>query len=123
MPASKYKSAKELQLKIDEYIEICTGDPEKQIPMTFTGLAYHLGFCERRSLNDYAKRKDELSTPIKRAMLRIEQSYEEALRGNNSTGSIFALKNRGWTDKQEVQLSGDDKKPIRMVSISEIMGK
>ena len=36
-------------------------------------------------------------------MLRIEQSYEEALHGNCPAGSIFALKNRGWRDKQDIE--------------------
>lgn len=98
-----FKTAKELQEKIDEYIELCTSDIENIKPLTYTGLAYHLGFASRQSIWEYSKRKDELALPVKRAMLRIEQSYEEALHGNSPTGSIFALKNRGWRDKQELE--------------------
>ena len=98
-----YKTAQELQEKIDEYINACSEDVEHIVPLTYTGLAYHLGFASRQSIWEYSKRTDELSLPIKRAMLRIEQSYEEGLRSNNATGSIFALKNRGWSDKREVE--------------------
>lgn len=105
----KYETAEELQVKIDEYIDICS-DIDNPKPLTYTGLAYHLGFASRQSIWEYSKRTDELSLPIKRAMLRIEQSYEEALHGNSPTGSIFALKNRGWRDKQEIAFD-DVKKP------------
>jgi hypothetical protein len=40
--------------------------------------------------------------------------YEENLRANNPTGSIFALKNMGWKDKTETGLTdkdGNDVKP------------
>lgn len=87
---------KELQDNIDNYINEYTA---MEKPLTFSGLAYALGFSTRQTLNDYVKRKDETSLPIKRAMLRIEQGYEERLALPNSTGSIFALKNRGWRDK------------------------
>jgi len=36
----------------------------------------------------------------------IENEYEKLLISNNTTGAIFALKNFGWTDKQEHELSG-----------------
>ena len=92
----------ELTSAIDGYFEYCK---EEEINPGFAGLAYSLGFNERRSLNDYAKRGDATSTPIKRAMLRIEAAYESQLAKQSCTGAIFALKNRGWTDKQEVEHS------------------
>lgn len=118
---AKYKSAKSLQKAIDKYISICEDNANPK-PMTYTGLAYHLGFASRQSIWEYSKRKDELSLPIKRAMLRIEQCYEESLHGNSPAGSIFALKNRGWRDKTEVEHSGNKEKPV-LVSIADIMGK
>lgn len=93
----------ELNEAIEIYFDGCT---EEGITPGFAGLAYALGFCERRSLNDYAGHKDSTSTPIKRAMLRIEASYESQLANHSCTGAIFALKNRGWSDKQEVEHSG-----------------
>lgn len=100
----KYSDPEELQAKIEEYEAECI---EREKPMTFSGLAYALGFMERRSLNDYAKKSGPISTPIKRAMLRIEQDYEEGLREGSCTGNIFALKNRGWSDKTETEHTGE----------------
>lgn len=68
---------------------------------TWTGLALHLGFESRQSLEDYKKREGFL-TPIKKALLRIENQYEKALLKGNPGGPIFALKNFNWKDKQEV---------------------
>ena len=102
MASRKFNSAEELQNRIDDYISQCEEDEK---PMTYSGIAYHLGFASRQSIWEYSKRTDELSLPIKRAMLRIEQSYEEGLYGRSPTGSIFALKNRGWSDRTEIEHS------------------
>lgn len=72
---------------------------------TWTGLAIHLGFESRQSLQDY-KEKPEFSYPIKKALLRIERKYEEAMM-KQPAGAIFALKNFGWTDKQEIDQKTD----------------
>lgn len=77
---------------------------KKEITHTWTGLALHLGFESRQSLEDY-KAKPEFSYPIKKALLRIEAIYEQALFYKNAAGPIFALKNFGWRDKQEVEQS------------------
>ena len=99
----KYDTAEELQAAIDQYFTNCQ---EREKNPTFSGLAYALGFLQRQSLNQYADRDDELSIPIKRAGLFIESCYEEQLQSNSCTGAIFALKNRGWSDKQEIEHSG-----------------
>ena len=83
---------------VNEYFEV------NEHP-TWTGLAFYLGFESRQSLQDY-KEKAEFSYPIKRALLRIEENYEKGLMGRNPVGSIFALKNFTWKDKQEVEQSG-----------------
>jgi hypothetical protein len=72
---------------------------------TWSGLALYLGFSSRDSLNDY-KKNPEFSDPIKKALLRIEAMYESNLQKQNPAGSIFALKNFGWKDKQEIEQSG-----------------
>lgn len=95
---AKFDKAEDLQASIDDYFEECkTGN----VGHTITGLAYHLGFESRQSFYDYEKR-DEFSYTIKRARLAIEMAYEQKLHGNSNTGAIFALKNFGWTDRQEV---------------------
>ena len=78
-------------------------------PITITGLALYLGFASRQSLFDYEKH-EEYSYIIKRARLAIESCYEENLTSKNPQGSIFALKNMGWFDRQE--LSGPDGKDL-----------
>lgn len=69
---------------------------------TWTGLAIHLGFESRQSLEDY-KKKDGFTYPIKKALLKIENTYEKGIQGKNPAGAIFALKNFGWKDKQEIE--------------------
>lgn len=68
---------------------------------TWTGLALHLGFESRQSLQDY-KDNEGFSYPIKKALMMIENKYEKALFKGNPGGPIFALKNFNWKDKQEV---------------------
>lgn len=120
-----FSTPEDLQIKIDDYFAYVKGecheeekiwydkkskehkskekvwdrDPE---PLTITGLALYIGFASRQSFYDYEK-DGEFSYAIKRARLKIEQSYEFALHGTSPTGAIFALKNFGWTDKQEVE--------------------
>ena len=84
-----------------------------EVPLiTITGLAYHLGFESRQSFYDYENRPD-FSYTIKRARLFIENEYESQLQIGNTTGAIFALKNFGWSDKQEIDhtSNGNELKP------------
>lgn len=83
---------------VDQYFDDCEQD--KTNP-TWTGLALHLGFESRQSLQDY-KEKDGFSYPIKKALAKIEENYEQGLFSRNPAGAIFALKNFGWRDKHEV---------------------
>ena len=94
----------ELNEAIAVYFDGCA---EQDVKPGYAGLAYALGFCARHTLNEYAKRDDSTSVPIKRAMLRLEAMYESMLHKHSCTGAIFALKNRGWTDKTEIEHSGE----------------
>ena len=94
----KYKTDKELQKAIDEYFTEVEG--KKDHKPTITGLMLSLGFCDRQSFYDYEK-TGKHSCTIKKARLRIEQEYEQRLHTGQPTGAIFALKNFGWVDKQE----------------------
>ena len=99
MPAGrplKFKNVEELDAKINEYFETT---PEDEI--TITGLALALD-CDRKTLINY-QNKDEYFHTIKRAKTIVENAYEKSLRKNGRTGDIFALKNFGWQDKQEVE--------------------
>ena len=90
------------QSKISEDGEIL----EFSKPITITGLCLFLGFESRQSFYDYEDKK-EFSYIVKRARLVIENGYEEGLFFKTPTGSIFALKNMGWHDKSEHELSGN----------------
>jgi hypothetical protein len=100
----KYEKAEEVRVKCVQYFESCIELDEK---ITITGLALFLGFSSRNTLYDYAK-KEEFKYIIKNAMLVVENSYES--KGTNF--DIFALKNMGWTDKQEIDMKADVKQNI-----------
>ena len=97
----KFKTAEAMQEMIEEYFLISKADTD---PFTITGLALYLGFESRQSIYDYEKH-GEFSYTIKRARLRIENFAEKKLYTTTPAGAIFALKNFGWRDKQEVELN------------------
>lgn len=113
-----YEDPKEMQKKIEQYFKdgfrtikrraFYKGELiEYEIPkITITDLVLYLGFANRASFYDYEKKKDFTHT-IKRARTFIEREYEEQLDAN-PTGAIFALKNFGWSDKQETEIYGKD---------------
>lgn len=92
----KYKTNEELEKVIKEYF-----DSRPEIEWTVTGLAMALDL-DRKALIEYSEH-DEFSNTIKKAKERVQESYEKSLRKNGRTGDIFALKNFGWTDKQEIE--------------------
>lgn len=85
----------------------------QEIKHTWTGLALHLGFSGREALWQYGK-KPEFSNPIKKALTRIEQMYEARLDTKAAVGAIFALKNFGWKDKQEIDNKHEHSGGIRI---------
>lgn len=108
-----FTSAEELQKKIDEYFKqgfrkkkIITKDGrEIEVPkITISDLVLFLGFSDRRSFYQYENKK-EFAYTIKKARTFIEREYEELLTEHNAAGAIFALKNFGWTDRQEIDVS------------------
>lgn len=105
----KGESGKERTIETPEEFEaLCneyfTDSKESGELITITGLAIHLGFASRQSIYDYQK-LDGFEFVASRARLMVEHSYELGLRGQNPTGSIFGLKNFGWSDKQSIELS------------------
>lgn len=133
MPAGrppKFSTPEELESKVSAYFEHIKGEEaEREIPNpeeegdfivekywlrnpeppTITGLCLFLGFESRQSFHDYAE-KDDFSYALKKARMQIECEYEKSLHfARNPAGSIFALKNLGWKDKQEVENTGAQK--------------
>jgi len=120
MPAGRppiFETPKDLQDKIDEYFQ--SGVKVKKVVIgkapnnytldievpTITGLAYYIGFESRQSFYDY-ENKPEFTYTIRKVRLFIEQHYEEMLQTGNTIGAIFALKNFGWKDKQQIESDG-----------------
>lgn len=125
-----YKTPAELQKKIDEYFKNC---PDKKTLTAFdknsgqfvtldvptpiiSGLVSYLGFESRQSFYDY-EAKPEFSYTIKKARLRIETEYEKQLYMDKCTGAIFALKNLGWKDVSQKELTGKDGEPLAVKKI------
>lgn len=119
-----FETSEELQAEIDSYFTSIEGDfnwvadpenPDKDIkewtrlpePATITGLTLFLGFESRQSFYDYGK-KPTFTYTIKRAHLMIENKYEQALNFSRTpTAQIFALKNLGWSDRQDIDLKSN----------------
>jgi hypothetical protein len=106
----KFKTVEELEKAIQAYFDEVAKDFQKdsngiihQAPLTITGLALALD-TTRQTLMDYQER-DEFTDTVKRAKTVIENYAEKRLFGNNATGAIFALKNFGWKDKTEQDIT------------------
>ena len=97
----KYTSPKEMARVGNEYLDQQLADGK---PLTITGLAIALGFCERKALIDY-QGKEQFRHVVKALKARVEQWIESRMYTNQVAGAIFVLKNMGWTDKQDIGLS------------------
>lgn len=96
----KFKSPEEILEKAQAYFD--EAETKKQ-PFTITGLALALD-TSRETLMDYEDDRGEaFSDAVKKIKLVCENYAENKLYGGNPTGPIFALKNFGWKDKQEIE--------------------
>lgn len=113
----KISEKEELENKIKNYFEECDRNKE---PYTITGLCIALDIC-RDTLSEYMK-KDEFSDTIKKAKLKVENYLEKHLITDSSTtGIIFNLKNNfGWSDKQQIEHSGNVNNPFSELSTEEL---
>jgi len=98
------ESPEEFDRLVEDYRALCEA---KERPMVLTEMILHLGLSSRQSLAQYEDRP-EFNDSVKRAKLMIEAEYERRLFGAASTGSIFALKNFGWSDKQVLDHTSSD---------------
>jgi len=102
-----WRSAKELRKAIEDYFNTSS-------LKSMSGLTLALGFQDRDALLSYEK-KGEFSGTVKWARLKVAQYYEEqAQQVKNPSFQIFALKNFGWSDKQEIEHSGKIEGVIRL---------
>lgn len=95
------KTPEEFETLADEYFRRCE---ERERRPTVNGLALALGFSSRQSLLNYEER-DGFLDAVKRVRTRLEDEWEQGLSGGNAAGTIFWLKNQGWTDRTETELT------------------
>lgn len=97
----KFESAEKLEKAINAYFDNTPKDE-----WTWTGLALYLD-TSRQTLIDY-KGRPEFTDSIKRGLERVANGYEIDLKKYGRTGTIFALKNFDWKDKQEVDSTNEN---------------
>ena len=98
MPAGRplrFETVEQLKKELDSYFK---KTPKEEWTMTGLCLVLEIDY---QTLINYS-RKEEYFEPIKIAKLKVHNEYEKSLRKNGRTGDIFALKNFGWKDRQEI---------------------
>lgn len=98
----KFKNKEELEVKLQEYKEYLLDSGK---PPTIAGLAYYTGI-DRQTIYNYSY-KDEFFDTIKEFRDFVIMNYEELAIDKGNGGIVFLLKNYGYTDKQEVEHSGE----------------
>lgn len=109
----KYKTAKAFDAAVNRYVKKCE---REGVHLTWTGLVLSMGFGSRSALDRYMQ-YEGFEESASRARLLIENSYENRLFENSPTGAIFALKNMGWNDKQELEHTSPDGSMVHPVQI------
>lgn len=101
---------KELQVAFEKYID------KTPIPII-------VEFCSqnkiiRQNLYDYS----EFATLLKQCTEKKEANLEKlALLGKiNVTQAIFSLKQLGWSDKQQTEITGKDRGPLKIVKAEDL---
>jgi hypothetical protein len=99
---SIYQTPELLAEALEAYTESHKADKEDNIP-TISGLALELGLEDKLQIKvaseDRSEEFKDYSPLLRKALTFIESLYESnMMRPGNNGGSIFWLKNRGWTD-------------------------
>lgn len=106
----KFQTVEELQSKIDSYFK---HTPKEE--WTITGLALDLD-TSRQTLLEYEgevegrEKDDKFADAVKKAKLKVENGYEIDLKKSGRSGTIFALKNFDWKDKNETDVTSKGEK-------------
>lgn len=99
-----FESVEDFERLAGTYFDNCKAEGH---PISWTGLCLAVGLSSRSGLDRYRRGEHgkEFCGPIKRALLRVEQYYEE---NNGGAKDIFALKNFGWKDRQDHAVETND---------------
>lgn len=110
-----FKNKEELQEKLDAYKKYLM---ETGKPPTIAGLAYYTGI-DRQTIYNYSE-KDEFFGTIKEFRNFVMMNYEELAIDKGNGGIVFLLKNYGYTDRQEVEHSGELSQVVIVDDISKL---
>ena len=91
-----FETPEQFEQVANDYFALCEA---KDRPYTVNGLSLALGMT-RETLLRYGE-KEGFSDAVKAVRARLEDYWESRLAGPNAAGTIFWLKNQGWTDKSE----------------------
>ena len=90
----------------EEFIELAEKyfEDNKGGKISWTGLCLAVGVNSRQALDRYKKGEhgEGFVGPIKKALMIIENYYEE---NEDGAKGIFVMKNFGWHDKQEIDMT------------------
>lgn len=99
-----FSTPEEFDGLVDSYVDMCRNSGE---PILLVGMVLALGFTSKEGFYNYGE-YPEFSDSVKRARALIELEYEKRLvLGSSAAAPIFALKNFGWSDKQDDQAAND----------------
>lgn len=96
-----FKDEQEIHDKVTKYKEYLL---EHNKPATMAGLAYFLDI-DRHTLYNYSK-EETFFHAIKKYRDWITMGIEELCIDKGNGGTVFLAKNYGYTDKQEIEMSG-----------------
>lgn len=99
----KYTDPLEFKRVADDYFNSTVA--AEDVP-TINGLCLALGIT-RETLCQYGN-KPIFSDTVKQIKMRLEAWWEKRLAGSTPTGTIFWLKNQGWSDRIDNVVSNPD---------------
>ncbi len=109
-PARKVATPEKFDALVDEYVE---HQEKVGAPLTLTAALLWMGIYDRHTLDAYARRNG-FGRSVDRLRAIIADGYEQRLHTGQPTGAIFALKNMGWSDRQEHTFPDLPASPIKV---------
>lgn len=108
-----FTTPEEMGLAVDRYLNLCISH---RTPPTYTGMILALGLSSKLAFRKY-REYEGYAEEVDRAELLIEHEYEKRLNtATSATAPIFALKQFGWRDKTEHELTGANGGPVHSIT-------